>query len=338
MLVDYFSSKGGITMFFDKDPTKRIPAFLNQYPLISQNELKNHPFSDLACEDPIWKIATNEEGKLPFSKDFIHMLLYVRNINKAAFNTVEGKQGCIHKSWNALEHNPQRHLFGGGVMTTIRETILEKSAVNMSVVYGPKYPGMESEYAGKPFAAAGVSLISHPKNPNAPIMHLNVRSIQVFDKDKTHTWIGGGADLTPMVVFDEDTQLFHKAMETACLRNPKVGNYDKYRKWADEYFYLPHRKEIRGVGGIFFDFVPLEDPNDFSFLLDVGQFAARAYTEILQKRIDIPYDETLLEKHHYWRGRYAEFNLAFDRGTRFGLMTGGNHEAIFCSLPPIVKW
>lgn len=323
---------------FDPNPKKRVDNFLTQYTPISMDQISSHPFGDPDHADPIWKMATNDQGNLPFSKDFLHMLLYVRNINKMAFDTIEGKQACTQKSWSAVEHNPQRNLFGGGVMTVIREQVLEKSAVNMSVVYGPNYPSTESQYAGLPFAAAGVSLISHPKNPYAPIMHLNVRCIQVFDKDKTHTWIGGGADLTPMIPFEEDTALFHKAMETACVKNPRVGNYEKYRAWADEYFYLPHRKEIRGVGGIFFDFVPLEDPSDFSFLLDVGQHAAHAYLEILQKRIDTPYDASLLEKHHYWRGRYAEFNLAFDRGTRFGLMTGGNHEAIFCSLPPIVKW
>lgn len=325
-------------MHFDPIPTERVSQFLKQYPVISLDELPGSSLSDTTCQDPIWNLALDAEKKLPFSKEFIHLLLYVRNLNQLAFNVAEGKIACTQKSWSAIEHNPQRNLWGGGVMTVIRENILEKSAVNMSVVSGPQYPSMESQYAGKPFAAAGVSLISHPKNPNAPIMHLNVRCLQVFDQGKTVTWIGGGADLTPMIPFAEDTQLFHQAMKDCCTRNPQVGDYDKYSKWADEYFYLPHRKEIRGVGGIFFDFVPLQDQKNLSFLLDVGQYAAHAYAEILSRRIDMPYDQELVEKHHYWRGRYAEFNLAFDRGTRFGLMTGGNHEAIFCSLPPIVKW
>lgn len=315
----------------------RVSHFLNSYPLISQNQLLDHPLSDLKHEDAIWQIGQNEEKRLPFSDELTHLLLYVRNLHKTLFDTVEGKPACVQKSWSAIQHNPSRNLFGGGVMTVIRESILEKSAVNMSVVHGPKYPGMESEYAGKPFAAAGVSLISHPKNPYAPIMHLNVRCIQVFGA-KTTTWIGGGADLTPMMIFDEDTELFHDAMKSVCKRNPETADYEKYKAWADEYFYLPHRGETRGVGGIFFDFVPVKSNQDFSLLLDVGQYSARAYAQILQRRVNLPFDDALLEKHHYWRGRYAEFNLAFDRGTRFGLMTGGNHEAIFCSLPPIVKW
>ncbi|MBS0625642.1 MAG: coproporphyrinogen III oxidase [Verrucomicrobia bacterium] len=294
--------------------------------ILSLEEALSHEMSDPDLQDPIWKT------KAPFPEELIRVFLYIRNLHKALFHTIEGKEACVQKGWNAQEQHPDKSLFGGGIMTVIREQILEKSAVNMSLVYGPKYPALEGEYAGKPFAAGGVSLISHPRNPNAPIMHLNIRSVQVDGKAK---WIGGGADLTPMVFFEEDTALFHESMKRAC---PSVTDYEKYKKWADDYFYIPHRKENRGVGGIFFDFVPFESEKDLTFLLNVGQYAALAYGQILAKRISWPYDEALKEKHLYWRGRYAEFNLAYDRGTRFGLMTGGNSEAILCSMPPTVKW
>lgn len=316
----------------------RIESFLQTYPIISMANMLTHELSDPTMQDPIWKICQDKESNLPFPKNLIHLFLYVRNLHKVLFNTIEGKDACTQKAWNALEHHKDKHLSGGGLMTVIREQILEKSAVNMSIVHGPKYPAMEGEYAGKPFVAGGVSLISHPKNPNAPIMHLNVRCIEVRDNNKVTRWIGGGADLTPMVQFEEDTSLFHEHMKKTCENSPQVANYEKYKKWAEEYFYIPHRKEERGVGGIFFDFVPLETENNFSFLLDVGQYAAHAYAKILAKRAVLPYDDALLEKHLYWRGRYAEFNLAYDRGTRFGLMTGGNYEAILCSMPPTVKW
>ena len=321
-----------------KNVSTRSAEFLNQNPIINMDNINNNPLADSLYQDPIWQLAKSDQNENPFSNEILQLFIFVRNINKTAFNTIEGKEACQPKIWNAKEHNPDRNLSGGGVMTVIRADHLEKSAVNFSCVWGPKYPALEGEYANKPFAAAGVSLISHPRNPFAPIMHLNVRCIKVFDKDKTITWIGGGADLTPMIPFEEDTELFHNAMKTVCERNAKIANYEKYKKWAEEYFYIPHRKEERGVGGIFFDFVKTESDSDLSLLLDVGQYSARAYAEILFRRIEMPYDESLVEKHHYWRGRYAEFNLVYDRGTKFGLMTGGNHEAIFCSLPPQVKW
>lgn len=316
----------------------RTANFLKHNPVISLNGLNGHHLTDPNYQDPIWNIVKSENEINPFTDDLIKILIYVRNINKIVFNTIEGSDACKEKVWLAKEHNAKRNLSGGGVMSVIRADHLEKSAVNFSCVWGPQYPGGENEYVNKPFAAAGVSLISHPRNPFAPIMHLNVRCIKVFEKDKTVTWIGGGADLTPMIPFDEDTNLFHSAMKIVCEKNKNVANYEKYKKWADEYFYIPHRKEIRGVGGIFFDFVKIEQDSDLSLLLDVGQYAARAYAEILSRQIEKPFDQELHERHLYWRGRYAEFNLVYDRGTKFGLMSGGNHEAIFCSLPPQVRW
>ncbi|WP_161597595.1 coproporphyrinogen III oxidase [Fluviispira multicolorata] len=317
---------------------ERAKRFQENNPIVSFADLKNNNLCDQQFLDPVWKISSQKNGESAFSNNLLHTLLYVRNICKLSFNTIEGIEACSAKSWLAQEHNPERNLEGGGIMTVIRANHLEKSAVNMSCVWGPSYPALEGENAGKPFSATGVSLISHPRNPYAPIMHLNIRCIQVKDGNKVTTWIAGGADLTPMHNFEEDTVLFHDAMKKVCERNSNIANYEKYKKWADEYFYIPHRKEARGVGGIFFDFVKIENEHDFSLLLDVGQYAAKAYAEILSRRIELPYDEELAEKHLYWRGRYAEFNLVYDRGTRFGLMTGGNHEAIFCSLPPRVKW
>lgn len=316
----------------------RTAHFLNHHSIISLNDLQEHHLSDPSFQDPVWEIAKDDDAAVPFSKYLLQILLYVRNINKLVFHAVEGEEACQPKVWLAKEHNSDRNLSGGGVMTVMRANHLEKSAVNYSCVWGPQYPALEGAYANKPFAAAGVSLISHPRNPFAPIMHLNVRCIKVFDKDKIITWIGGGADLTPMIPFAEDTELFHDAMKVVCERNPGTANYEKYKKWAEEYFYIPHRKEPRGVGGIFFDFVKIDNNEDLSLLLDVGQYAARTYAEILSRRIEMPYDDSLHEKHLYWRGRYAEFNLVYDRGTKFGLMSGGNHEAIFCSLPPQVRW
>lgn len=312
-----------------KNTFERATAFLEAHPVLTKENLVGHPLSDPERLDPIWVLNQN----LPFDPQFIHALIYIRNLAKAAFEAIEGKPGCVQKSWNAGGSQPHP-LQGGGVMTVIRESILEKSAVNMSVVSGASYPSTESHYANKPFAAAGVSLISHPKNPHAPIMHLNVRCIKVFD-DKNTTWIGGGADLTPMQHFDEDTSEFHAAMRKACASDEE---YEKYKLWAQEYFYISHRKEERGVGGIFFDFLPVESETSFQFLLAVAQHAIRVYTQILARRVTLSYTPELLEKHLYWRGRYAEFNLVYDRGTRFGLLSGGNYEAIFCSLPPSVKW
>ena len=317
---------------------KRIESFLKKYPRIKINEVNAHELSDPNKLDPIWDMVRGQEHLFSFSENLIHLFLYVRNLHKTLFNTIEGHEACTQKTWNGQKQTSDKGLGGGGVMTVIREKVLEKSAVNMSLVFGENYPATEGEYAGKPFMAGGVSLISHPKNPNAPIMHLNVRCIQVQDKNKTIKWMGGGADLTPMVQFENDTNLFHAHMKEACDHNSQSNNYEKYKKWADDYFFIPHRKEIRGVGGVFFDFVPLEREENLNFLLDIGQQAAFAYAKIMSERVELPYDEALLEKHLYWRGRYAEFNLIYDRGTRFGLMTGGNSEAILCSLPPTVKW
>ena len=220
---------------------------------------------------------------------------------------------------------------GGGEISLLRGEVFEKAAVNWSGVSGDSFPMQDGQ---GPFFATGVSLITHMRNPHAPTVHMNIRYIQTEKK----TWLGGGYDLTPMgPSYAEDTEHFHRVAKNTLDPFGKTL-YQDFSSQAREYFYIPHRRKERGVGGIFFDFVKVENDSDFLLLLDVGQFAARAYTEILSRRIEMSYDDSLIEKHHYWRGRYAEFNLVYDRGTKFGLMSGGNHEAIFCSLPPQVKW
>lgn len=230
------------------------------------------------------------------------------------------------KSW-------QRPEGGGGTMAVLRGHVVEKAGVNISSVSGPEYPAIEGEHRGKPFTAAGISTITHMANPHAPIAHMNVRMLEVGDK----FWIGGGADLTPFIEYPEDTEDFHAAMEEACLAWAP-GCHARFRAWCDEYFYIPHRKSIRGVGGIFFDYLEGDFDLCLGFMRAVTDAYAEVYPRILNRRKAMPWTDEEKDGQLFWRGRYAEFNLAWDRGTRFGLMTGGNTEAIFVSLPPVVKW
>lgn len=258
---------------------------------------------------------------------FIALLSSVQDRLLAAFERIDGVAHADKTSW---ERGPS---LGGGTMGVLRGNIVEKAGCNVSVVSGPEYPAIEGEHKGKPFWAAGVSTITHMYNPMAPIAHMNVRCIEVGDG----FWMGGGADLTPFKVYDEDTKDFHRALADACeMWGPDC--YPKYTKWCDEYFYIPHRKSIRGVGGIFYDYIK----GDFDQLLEFQKRVTDAYVDIypkiLERRKNLAFSDDDKESQLYWRGRYAEFNLAWDRGTRFGLMTGGNTEAIFVSLPPVVKW
>jgi coproporphyrinogen III oxidase len=257
-------------------------------------------------------------------------LLAVRNLNRLVLETLEGESTFAVTPWTRPEG-------GGGVMSVLRGRDIEKSAVNMSLVVGDKYPSIESEYAGKPFTACGVSLICHAYNPHAPIAHMNVRILTVGQGAQAVTWIGGGGDLTPMIHYAEDTEAFHNALRQACEQHP-LGDYPRFKAWCDEYFYIPHRGQTRGVGGIFFDYLRIDDPADTQFLNLVGSVFAGVYGSILAKRLDEPFSEAEKEEQLFWRGRYAEFNLVYDRGTRFGLQSGGHLDAIFGSLPPVVKW
>lgn len=245
----------------------------------------------------------------------------------SAFERVDGQAKCQTKSWD-------RPGGGGGTMGVIRGRVVEKAGANVSVVHGEKYPNMESEYAGKPFFASGVSTITHMYNPFAPIGHMNVRIFTVGDT----FWFGGGADLTPMMKFEEDTEMFHDRLRKACELHPEKDAYEKYSKWCDEYFYIKHRKEIRGVGGIFFDHLKGEFTTLFPFVKAVAEAYVDVFPKILDKRKETAFTEVQKDDQLRWRARYAEFNLVYDRGTKFGLESDGNIEAIFVSMPPTVKW
>jgi len=228
---------------------------------------------------------------------------------------------------------------GGGTSCIIEEgRLFERGGVNLSRVQGRALPGSASalrpQLAGQPYDAMGVSLVLHPRNPYCPTVHMNVR----FFSSGSTWWFGGGMDLTPYYGFEDDARHFHAACRKA-LEPSGPEYYPKYKKWCDEYFYLKHRGEPRGVGGIFFD--DLADRGfDFSFALmkSVGDHFLDAYLPILQKRKDLPFGERERDFQAYRRGRYVEFNLVYDRGTLFGLQSGGRTESILMSLPPRVAW
>jgi coproporphyrinogen III oxidase len=250
----------------------------------------------------------------------------------AAFEQVDGAARFERKSWDKGA-NPSGRASGGGTMGVIRGQVVEKAGANVSAVWGDSYPALEGEHKDKPYFAAGVSTITHMYNPHAPIAHMNVRVLEVGDT----FWFGGGADLTPFIRYDEDTREFHAALEAAC-RTLGADVYAKYKQWCAEYFYIPHRQSERGVGGIFFDYLKGEFAEILAFQRAVTAAYVETYPRILERRKSLPFTDEQKEGQLYWRGRYAEFNLAYDRGTRFGLMTGGNTEAIFVSMPPVVKW
>lgn len=226
---------------------------------------------------------------------------------------------------------------GGGVISIMRGNVFEKVGVNVSTVFGEFSPEMQKQVLGATenpeFFATGISLVSHMKSPLVPAAHFNTRYIET-----TTSWFGGGADMTPIYPDDKETEIFHRYFKNACDRHNKEY-YPEFKKKCDEYFYLPHRKEARGVGGIFYDH--LNSGNfeaDFAFTKEVGIACADVLPAIIKPKIYLDWTEEQREYQLYKRGRYVEFNLLYDRGTKFGFMTGGNPEAILMSMPPVVKW
>lgn len=235
----------------------------------------------------------------------------------------------------------QRPGGGGGVARVLEGgALFEKAGVNWSSVEG-ELPAEIADHMpgqGRSFRACGVSLVLHPRSPMVPTTHANFRCLTKGDA----LWFGGGADLTPYYFFQEDAVHFHRVLAEACDRHRPVGDYDRFKAWCDEYFFLPHRNETRGVGGVFFDYLgaKAEHPPEqvFDFVRDVASAFAQAYLPIAQRRQPMPYGDTERTWQLRRRGRYVEFNLIYDRGTLFGLKTNGRIESILMSLPPLVRW
>jgi coproporphyrinogen III oxidase len=256
----------------------------------------------------------------------------------SAFEQIEREAGSKAKfkftEWDRADSSGDAG--GGGVRGQMTGKVFEKVGVNVSTVGGrfsPEFaktiPGADGDPS---FFATGISLVAHMANPHVPAVHMNTRFLAT-----TRRWFGGGADLNPAIPYQEDTESFHARLRAACAAHDPTF-YPRFSQWADEYFWLPHRGVSRGAGGIFYDY--LEDHFDahFAFTRDVGEAFLDIFPQIVRKRMNTPFTEADLEALLEFRGRYVEFNLLYDRGTLFGLKTGGNVDAILMSLPPLAKW
>ena len=252
-------------------------------------------------------------------------------------NDVSGLENNKVKFKSTSWKRSQKKNEGGGEYRILENgKIFDKVGINFSKVYGKFSKNFQKNIPGANkdprFWASGISVVMHMKNPLIPAMHFNTRYICT-----THQWFGGGMDVTPSKKDDLEKKNFYKTLKYMCDRHNR-SYYKKYKKWCDEYFYLPHRKETRGIGGIFFDYKKNNFENDFRFVRDVGITFQLIFNTIIRKKIKKKWTVKDKEMQYIKRGRYAEFNLLYDRGTKFGLQTGGNVEGILMSLPPLAKW
>ena len=282
------------------------------------------------------------EEKKKFSTEWFTRL---RDLICAEFEIIENegskqnknkKPGTFQqKKWARKDDSSENG--GGGIMSIMAGRVFEKVGVNISTVYGTFSPEFRNEVPGaeenSEFWAAGISIVAHMCSPLVPAVHMNTRFIST-----SKSWFGGGTDLTPIFPDKIAANDFHTALKIACDKYDE-NYYDKFKKWCDDYFYIPHRAEARGVGGIFYDYLDSGNwSNDFEFTKEIGKTFLQTYPKIVRSRKDQIWNDSQREQQLRKRGRYVEFNLLYDRGTKFGLRTGGNEEAILMSMPPVAKW